>query len=101
MKSSLTIILFVSLAVVTCTDTKGQSSTTSAGQRAAIAMGKVNTDSLTAVNYHQILQRLAIQLPVLPSMADDPNRPKNTIAKNGGGSYTDVQGRSIMRSQWG
>ncbi|MDQ2721258.1 MAG: hypothetical protein M3Z26_16040 [Bacteroidota bacterium] len=38
-----------------------------------IALEKAKTDSLTNVNYHQILQSLGIKLPVLPPLAEDPS----------------------------
>lgn len=40
-------------------------------------------------------------MPTLPPLADDSNRPKNTIPRSTGSGYTDVQGRSYMRSLWG
>lgn len=65
------------------------------------ALEKAKTDSLTKVNYRQLLQSLAIELPALPPEADDPNRPKNTIPRSNGSGYTDAQERSYMRSLWG
>ena len=68
-------------------------------QKAALERAK--TDSLTKANYQQILQSLAIQLPVLPPLPDDPNRPKNSIPRSNGSGYTDALGRSLTRSAWG
>lgn len=68
-------------------------------ERAAIEREK--TDALTKANYQQLLQSLAIKLPVLPSLANDPNRPKNAIPRSNGDGYTDAQGRSLTRSLWG
>lgn len=58
-------------------------------------------DSLTKLNYQQLLQRLAIQLPSLPPLAEDPKRPKNSIPRVNGTGYTDAEGRSLTRSLWG
>lgn len=65
------------------------------------ALEKVKTDSLTKVDYQYLLKNLDIHLPVLPPVAEDPNRPKNTFPRSTGSGYTDAQGRSYSRSQWG
>lgn len=66
-----------------------------------IALEKAKTDSLTNVNYQQMLQSLGIKLPVLPPLAEDPNRPKITVPRSTGTGYTDAKGRPYTRSLWG
>ncbi|WP_316823918.1 hypothetical protein [Pedobacter miscanthi] len=94
MKAHFSILLLVSATLATQTAT-GQSSQQKTGQERA------KTDSLTKLNYQQVLQRLAIKLPTLPPQAEDPNRPKNAIVKGKGVGYNDDQGRNISRSAWG
>lgn len=65
------------------------------------ATQKVVTDSLTRLDYQQMLRSLSLQLPQLPSTANDPNRPKQTFPKKGSNGYTDAGGRAFVRSQWG
>ncbi|SEJ36468.1 hypothetical protein SAMN05216327_10952 [Dyadobacter sp. SG02] len=65
------------------------------------ALEKAKTDSLAKADYQHLLKSLNIQLPVLPPLADDPNRPQNTFPRSSGTGYTDAQGRSYMRSLWG
>lgn len=62
---------------------------------------KAKTDSATHADYMQLLNRLKIKIPVLPTMANDTNRPPSTFQKNGTGSYYDTEGRVYSRSQWG
>jgi hypothetical protein len=95
MKNCIKITLCVLIALVTGI-ASAQVST-----RQQAALDKAKTDSLTKVNYQQMLHSLAITLPVLPPMATDPNRPQATIPRSSGSGYTDAQGRSYMRTLWG
>ncbi len=95
MKNCIKITLCVLIALVTGI-ASAQVST-----RQQAALDKAKTDSLTKVNYQQMLHSLGITLPVLPPMATDPNRPQITIPRSSGGGYTDAQGRSYSRTLWG
>lgn len=89
-------ILSVILVALVAESTFGQ---VTSAQRTALE--KVKTDSLTNADYQQTLQRFGIKLPLLPSLAEDPNCPKTITPKGTGGGYTDVQGRPYTRSLWG
>lgn len=65
------------------------------------ALEKLRVDSLNKANYQQVLQSLSIQLPVLPALSEDPNRPKNAVPRTNGVGYVDANGRSLTRSAWG
>ncbi|MGY4385744.1 hypothetical protein ACVWYN_002790 [Pedobacter sp. UYP24] len=69
--------------------------------KAQAAQERAKTDSLTKENYQQTLQSLGIKLPVLPPMAEDPMRPKNSTLKTNGRGYVDSRGQSLTRSSWG
>ncbi|WP_214070388.1 hypothetical protein [Mucilaginibacter sp. dw_454] len=95
MKSYLKICLFALIALV------ANSSLAQVTPKQQAAMERAKTDSLTKVNYRETLQSLGIKLPILPSMADDPNRPKNSISRSDGSGYTDAHGQSLHRTLWG
>jgi len=86
-------------ALIVAAGVQGQVTAPSFEQLAALKRAK--TDSLTSLNYQQLLNMLAIKLPDLPDMANDPNRPKNTFQKDGVGAYLDQQGHRYSRTRWG
>ncbi|HZL09758.1 MAG TPA: hypothetical protein VFC65_07155 [Prolixibacteraceae bacterium] len=88
---------FFVFAVFVAVSVHGQVTTPSAEQLAALE--KAKTDSLTAINYQQLLNMLDITLPVLPDKATDPKRPKNTFQKDA--IYLDKEGHRYSRTQWG
>jgi len=60
-----------------------------------------NTDSLTKVDYEHLLNMLHITLPVLPAEQQDPKRPKDAVPRKNEDGYTDAEGHSLKRTQWG
>jgi len=89
------------ITAITITAAGAQPPAPNAAQQAALALAKAKTDSATRVDYLRVLSTLSVKIPVLPPMADDPNRPKQTAQKNGAGSYYDAEGRVYSRSAWG
>jgi hypothetical protein len=96
MKISAKITLLILTAMVAI-NVIGQVPAPAPAQPATLERAK--TEALTATNYQQVLDMLAIKLPTLPAMADDPNRPTNVFQK--AGSFVDAQGHHYSRSQWG
>ena len=68
------------------------------GQRAD---EKARLLALAKVDWEQMMERLNIQLPVLPPAGNDPNRPANIMQRPGFSSWFDARNRRYVRSSWG
>jgi hypothetical protein len=98
----------VALTALVCPHTHAADSTPAAGTAPAVTagsatLGPVATQGMSAAEDRQrMMDLLHLSEPgPLPPLAEDTNRPPNTLPAGRGSNYTDDQGNTYVRSGWG